>query len=49
MNADVAAAPELLAALPHTMNIWPWLAVAGILVIFIAISLVGRRRRPHGV
>ena len=49
MNIDVAAAPQLLAALPHAANPWPWLAVAGILLIFTAIAFVGRRLAPYGV
>lgn len=49
MNVDVAAAPQLLAALPHAANPWPWLAVAGILLIFAAIAFVGRRLAPYGV
>ena len=49
MTTDLAAAPELLARLPDTVNTWPWLAVAGILLIFAVISLWGRRRAPYGV
>jgi len=38
-----------IAALPHAANLWPWLAVAGILLIIAAISFVGRRRSPYGI
>jgi LPXTG-motif cell wall-anchored protein len=49
MNTDIAAAPQLLAALPDTSNAWPWIAVAGILLIIAAIAFVARRRSPHGI
>ena len=49
MNTDTAAAPELLARLPDAVNTWPWVAIAGIVLIFAVIALVGRRRAPHGI
>jgi len=48
MSTDIAAAPQLLAALPHAANLWPWIAVAGILMLIAAISFVARRRSPFG-
>jgi len=48
MTTDTSA-PELLARLPDPVNIWPWVAVAGILLIFAVIAFVARRRAPYGV
>jgi len=49
MNADIAAAPELLARMPDAVNIWPWVAIVGILLILAAIALRGRRPVPYGI
>ena len=48
MNPDLAAAPELLARVPDA-NTWPWVAIAGILLILAAIAFVARRLAPHGL
>ena len=33
---------------PQTPNIWPWLALAGIVLLLVAISLFAQRRLPFG-
>jgi len=48
MDTDIAAAPELLARLPDAVNSWPWAAVVGIVLIFAAIALRGRRPAHYG-
>lgn len=49
MNTDLAAAPVFLARLPDAVNAWPWVAFVGILLIFAAIALRGRRQAPYGI